>query len=117
MKTGQMEKCLPTKSRSKKQTTAKMCIRDRYVYALSSWSELGLGGAAGSVQGSGAQIVEMCIRDRDTYDHPSWMRRISYIEKFNFDEQLITKIAMDASYPVSCVEVQNIILHYETYFD
>lgn len=53
----------------------------------------------------------------DTYDHPSWMRRISYIEKFNFDEQLITKIAMDASYPVSCVEVQNIILHYETYFD
>lgn len=44
-------------------------------------------------------------------------RRISYIEKFNFDEQLITKIAMDVSYPVSCVEVQNIILHYETYFD
>ena len=53
----------------------------------------------------------------DTYDHPSWMRRISYIEKFNFDEQLITKIAMDVSYPVSYVEVQNIILHYETYFD
>ena len=34
-----------------------------YVYALSSWSELGLGGAAGSVQGSGAQIVAVAAQE------------------------------------------------------
>lgn len=34
-----------------------------YVYALSSWSELGLGGAAGSVKGSGAQIVAIAAQE------------------------------------------------------
>ena len=34
-----------------------------YVYALSSWSELGLGGAAGSVKGSGAQIVAVAAQE------------------------------------------------------
>lgn len=35
------------------------------------------------------------IQDKDTPEHPSWTRRKSYIESFNFDAQLIRKIALD----------------------
>lgn len=32
-------------------------------------------------------------RDKDTIAHPSWKHRIEYIEKYNFDKNLIKKIA------------------------
>lgn len=35
------------------------------------------------------------LRDKEDMSHPSWARRIYYVQKYNFDEQLIRKIAAD----------------------
>lgn len=35
------------------------------------------------------------LRDKEDISHPSWARRIYYVQKYNFDEQLIRKIAAD----------------------
>ena len=34
-------------------------------------------------------------KDKDTRSHPSWNRRIEYISNYNFDYNLIDKIAFD----------------------
>ena len=34
-------------------------------------------------------------KDRDTWSHPSWHRRMNYLQKYNFDEKLISNIAGD----------------------
>lgn len=49
--------------------------------------------------------------DIHTMSHPSWKQRINYIQKYNFDNELIEQIAADVNYKNSNV-IKKVCMHY-----